>query len=247
MGSWSLLFLFVALGSLVTSLTGLGGGTLILAGLLLIYPPEIAIPLHSFTMLTANGLRTGIFFRAVNWKVVGAYAFLMLPAAWGAAKIFEFINPSWLKILVGLFIIVSVIPWKWMPKDEPRYLTWTFLGGVSGFLGVFVGSVGPMVTPFFNRLKLARQGNLSTKAAGQMLLQASKIIAFGGAAGLNFAPFKQHILTLVLASLIGVGISIPISRKISDKRFDQTVNVVLVLLALKILYEGIKELYLYYS
>ncbi|HXH74404.1 MAG TPA: sulfite exporter TauE/SafE family protein [Bacteriovoracaceae bacterium] len=242
MGSYFLLFLLVTLGSLITSLTGLGGGTLILAGLLLAYPPEVAIPLHSFTQLVANGLRAGIFFKKVNWKVVGAYASLMLPFAWLAAEVFEHVNPSVLKIVVGVFILISIIPWKWKPKDEPHLRTFVMAGAASGFLGVFVGAVGPMVTPFFNRLKMSREGNLSTKSAGQMFLQLSKIIAFSGAAGIDFIALKENIGILVLGSLVGVLISIPIGKKIPDAKFELAVNILLGLISIKVLVEGINEL-----
>lgn len=242
MGSMYLLCLLVTAGSLITSLTGLGGGTLILAGLLLIYPPELAIPLHSFTQFSANALRTGLFFRHVNWKVVAAYGSLMLPATWIAAKIFDLFNPSVLKILVGVFILVSLIPFKFIPKGEPRARTFVLIGALSGFLGVFVGAIGPAVVPFFNRLKLSRDGILSTKSAGQMLLQLTKIIAFSGAAGVNFLALKDHIGLLILGTLVGVGISIPIGKKISDQKFDLAVNILLGLISIKVLVEGIREL-----
>ena len=96
--------------------------------------------------------------------------------------------------------------------------------------------------PFFNRLKIERQAMLSTKSAGQALLQLSKIIAFWGAAGINFMDLKEHVLILILASLVGVGVSIPISRKISDAKFDLMLNILLGLIAVKVLYEGIVEL-----
>jgi uncharacterized membrane protein YfcA len=238
--SMLLLFLLVTGGSLITSLTGLGGGTLILAGLLLIYPPELAIPLHSFTQFSANGLRTGLFFKSVNWRVVGFYAALMLPAAWIAAKIFELIDPNLLKIIVGLFILLSILPIKVKPRGEPLPRTFMLLGALSGFMGVFVGAIGPAVVPFFNRLKLSRDGILSTKSAGQMCLQLSKIIAFSGAAGINFVSLKEHVGILVLGTLVGVGISIPIGKKISDQKFDLAVNIMLGLISLKILIEGIQ-------
>lgn len=240
--SLTLLFCLVTLGSLITSLTGLGGGTLILAGMLLIYPPILALPLHSFTQFSANAVRTGIFFKEVNWKVVGFYGLLMLPSAWGAAKLFDLFNPSVLKIIVGLFILLSVIPWKIHPKGEPRARTFVLIGALSGFMGIFVGAVGPAVVPFFNRLKLSRNGILSTKSAGQMLLQLSKIIAFSGAAGINFLALKDHIGLLILGTLLGVAISIPIGKKISDEKFNLSVNILLGLISLKVLYEGISEL-----
>lgn len=236
-----LLFLLVTIGSLVTSLTGLGGGTLILAGLLLVYPPELAIPLHSFTQLAANGLRAGIFWNHVRWKIVLAYGSFMLPAAWVGAQVFEHINPSYLKIIVGLFIFLSLIPWKLKVIREPSLKTFSALGFISAFLGVFVGAVGPMVTPFFNRIKTERQGNLSTKSAGQFLLQLSKIIAFSGA-GIDFTSIKDHVGVLMISSLIGVGLSIPISKKISDQKFDLFVNILLGVIAAKILFEGITEI-----
>lgn len=237
------LFLLVTFGSLLTSLTGLGGGTLILAGLLLVYPPELALPLHSFTQFTANAMRAGIFFKMVSWKTVFAYAALMLPFAWLGAELFEHINPSILKIIVGALILASVIPWKYKLKSEPKTSTFALAGAVSGFMGIFVGAVGPMVTPLFNRLPLGREGNLSTKSAGQMFLQLSKIIAFGGAAGVNFVALKDNIGILIAGSIIGVGISIPLGRKISDQKFDLAVNILLALISVKILFEGIKELW----
>lgn len=241
--SMLLLFSLVTLGSLITSLTGLGGGTLILAGLLLVYPPALAIPLHSFTQFSANALRTGLFFKEINWKVVGAYALLMLPAAWIGALIFEHLNPSLLKILVGIFILVSIIPFKNKKKEEPSKLTFVIIGALSGFFGIFVGAIGPAVVPFFNRLKLSRNGNLSTKSAGQMFLQLSKIIAFSGAAGVNFLALKDHIGILILGTLVGVGVSIPIGKKISDEKFDFAVNGLLALISIKVLYEGVNELF----
>lgn len=242
MESQILLLILVTVGSLITSLTGLGGGTLILAGLLVVYPPTLAIPLHSFTQLAANGLRAAIYYRRVNWKVVFAYGALMLPLAWLGATIFDLINPSWLKILVGLFILFSLVPWKFKPKDEPKLSTFVAIGAASGFLGIFVGAVGPMVTPFFNRLKLGREGSLSTKSAGQMILQLSKIIAFSGATGINFMDLKNNIGILMMGSLVGVGLSIPIGKKISDAKFDLAVNILLALISIKVLIEGIREL-----
>ncbi len=242
MSSMFLLFILVSFGSLITSLTGLGGGTLILAGLLLVYPPAMAIPLHSFTQVTANGLRAGLYHKTVNWRVVGFYGLLMLPFAWLGAELFHLINPSWLKIFVGSVILFSIIPLKFKPSGEPRASTFVFIGAISGFLGIFVGAVGPMVTPFFNRLKLPREGMLSTKSAGQMILQISKIIAFSGGAGINFLSLKEYIGVLMLGSLLGVVISIPIGKKISDDKFNQAVNVLLGLIAIKVLYEGISEL-----
>ena len=240
--STGLLFLLVTFGSFLTSLTGLGGGTLILAGLLLVYPPELALPLHSFTQFSANGLRTGLYFKKVNWRIVAYYGALMLPAAWLGASIFDLINSSLLKICLGLFILASIVPWKFSPRAGSEAKTFLVVGALSGFMGVFVGAVGPAVVPFFNRLKLSRDGILSTKSAGQMVLQLSKIAAYSGAAGINFMALKEHVSLLIVGTLVGVGVSIPIGKRISDKKFNYFVNLLLGLISIKILIEGIREI-----
>jgi uncharacterized membrane protein YfcA len=242
MQAQALLFLLVTGGTLLTSLTGLGGGTLVLAGLMLVYPPELAIPLHSFTQLSANGLRSLLFYRAVKWRVVWAYASLILPFAWIGAWLFDYVNPSWLKLIVGSFILFSLIPLKWHRGQEPSLWTFASAGAASGFLGVFVGAVGPMVTPLFNRIKTDRQGNISTKSAGQMLLQLFKVIAFSGAANVDFLQLKESVAVLVAGTLIGVSLSIPIGKKLSDRKFEFLVNALLALIALKVIYEGAVEL-----
>ena len=79
-----------------------------------------------------------------------------------------------------------------------------------------------------------------------MLLQLSKIIAFSGAAGVDFMALQDHIWILILGTLIGVGISIPIGKKISDQKFDLAVNILLGLISIKVLIEGLRELYQMY-
>lgn len=76
-----------------------------------------------------------------------------------------------------------------------------------------------------------------------MILQLSKIIAFSGAAGINFIVLKDHIGILVLGTLVGVAISIPIGKRISDQKFDLAVNLLLALVSVKVLVEGVRELF----
>ncbi len=79
-----------------------------------------------------------------------------------------------------------------------------------------------------------------------MVLQFSKIVAFSGAAGVNFLALKDHIGLLVLGTLFGVLVSIPIGKKISDQKFDLAVNILLGLIAIKVLVEGTRELVMTY-
>ncbi len=237
-----LLFIVATIGSCVSALTGLGGGSIVLALLLIFYPPIEALALHSFTQLTSNFLRGFLAFKVVAWDVVFRYALLLIPGAFLAGNLMGMFEPAYLQILIGVMIIVSIyLP---LPKHLQKLSKNIFipLGFVSGFLGMMVGAVGPFVAPFFQRLGLSRESQLGTKSAAQMSLQLSRIIAFGGVSSVSFNSISDEILLLICAVIVGVGISIPISRKLSDKWFDRVVNGILTVIALKTIYSGVVAL-----
>lgn len=241
MDSTLLLFIIIC-GSLISGLTGLGGGSFILMSLLLFFPPYLALPLHSFTQLIVNILRSGLFFRRVVWNVVGFFSLLMLPGAWLAGEIFDQINPGVLKIVVGSLILISLSPISYSPMIIPGKKTFLFMGFFSGFASMFIGATGPMVMPFLNRLELSRDEMLSTKSAGQSLLQLSKLISFWGATRIDFDPINRDLPIILLGVLIGVLLSIPLGRKIPDPKFRMIINGMLMIISVKIVIEGTSEI-----
>jgi uncharacterized membrane protein YfcA len=236
------LMIVVIIGSLVSALTGLGGGSFILASLLFFFPPSYALPLHGLTQLIINLMRTGIFINKVQWKIVMLFSSLMLPASWLAARIFDQINPGVLKILVGSLILLSFVPFPFFSNLIPGKKIFLLMGGISGFVSIFIGVTGPMVMPFFTRLKLSRDEMLSTKSAGQAFLQLSKIIAFWGATRIDFDSIIQAFPLIFVGVLIGVVLSIPLGKRIPDPKFNMIINLMLMIIALKTLLEGLREI-----
>jgi len=236
------LVIVVIIGSLVSALTGLGGGSFILASLLFFFPPSYALPLHSLTQLIINLMRTGIFINKVHWKIVMFFSFLMLPASWLAARIFDQVNPGVLKVLVGSLILLSFAPFSFFSDLIPGKKTFLLMGGLSGFVSIFIGATGPMVMPFFSRLQLSRDEMLSTKSAGQACLQFSKIIAFWGATRINFESIILAFPLIFVGVLIGVMLSIPLGKRIPDPKFNIIMNSMLIIIALKTLLEGMREI-----
>ncbi len=100
-----------------------------------------------------------------------------------------------------------------------------------------------MVTPFFNRLKISREGMLSTKSAGQMFLQLSKILAFWGATEINFMELQDKVGILILGSSLGVLVSIPIGKKLSDDKFNLIINILMGLIAFKLIFEALRNVF----
>lgn len=234
-----LLFVVATFGAAISALTGLGGGSIVLALLLMFYPPLEALALHSFTQLTSNFLRGFLHWREISWAVVGRYSLLLIPGAFIAGQLMGMIEASYLEILIGVMILVSIylpLPEKFQKLNLNVFIP---LGFISGFLGMMIGAVGPFVAPFFQRVGLKRQAQLATKSMAQMSLQLSRIIAFGGMSEIQFGPIKDEILLLIVAVIVGVGISVPLSEKLSDKWFDRIVNGLLTIIAVKTVISGI--------
>jgi len=237
-----ILFAVATIGATVSALTGLGGGSVVLALLLIFYPPIEALALHSFTLLTSNFLRSSLAWREVAWPIVGRYALLLLPGAYLASKMLGLIDPAYLQILIGVMIIVSIyvpLPAKFQIIPPNFFIP---LGFVSGVLGMLVGSVGPFVAPFFQKAGLPRQSQIVTKSAAQMILQLSKIIAFGSMASFDMSAIGDKIFILIGGVIVGVMVAIPISKKISDRLFDKIVNILLTIIAMKTIYTGVANL-----
>jgi uncharacterized membrane protein YfcA len=53
----------------------------------------------------------------------------------------------------------------------------------------------------------------------------------------------KSLAILVFGTLFGVVLSIPLARKISDQKFNFAVNLLLAFISVKVLFEGVRELF----
>ncbi len=67
------------LAAIIGGATGLGGGTLLLAVIMLLVRTEDVIPLHAALQLISNGTRITIFWKNINWKITGYFLVGVLP------------------------------------------------------------------------------------------------------------------------------------------------------------------------
>ncbi len=76
------------------------------------------------------------------------------------------------------------------------------VGAASGFSSALVGSVGPMVAPFFLARGLLRGAYIGTEAASAVVMHLTKLVVFGAAAVLT-ATSATVGLALTPASAAG--------------------------------------------
>lgn len=216
--------LLIGLGALATSaltaVLGFGGGIVLLAGLLLVVEPIVAIPLHAAIQVVSNGTRTIIRRRDVDWAIVARTSLLLLPA--GALTI-PLARAAPAAVLQAL-IAVTVLAATWIPERTERALPvptgagWIAVGGVLGALNPLVGATGPLVAPMFRAASRTRQAFVGTFAGSQVAGHLAKIVLFG-AAGLAPTGHLPAAAAGVAGVVVGTHLGSRVLDRMSERRF----------------------------
>ena len=226
-----LLFVVTVAGSTLSGLTGLAGGAVILGGLSLFYDPANALAMHGVVQGVGNATRIAFWWRSIHWNVVWRYSLLLLPGAWVGGVLFSHLNLSLMQALLGLMILAAV----WMPVPQQNRFKFTlngfvWLGLVSGFFSMLAGVVGPLLNPFFDKLGIKREEMVSTKSTCQFVLHISRISAYIGAVGIDYAQHSLELTLMMIAAVIGIFLARPLGKKISDQQLDVVLKVLLTII-----------------
>ncbi len=215
---------------------GIGGGGLMLAVMATLLPPSALVPVHGVVQFGSNAGRSVLTFRHIHWPAVLRFGLgIALGIAIGAALVVE-LPVALIQIGVGLFLIWTVLahPPAWM-RNWPL-----FTGTLTSVLSMFFGASGPFVNTYVRSLGLGRHAHVATTAAllsGQHLLKAA---AFG-ALGFAYAPWAGLIGALILCGLAGTWTGKRVLNRMTDARFRQALNVILLLLSARLVWAGVSQ------
>jgi len=224
--------------SILSAVVGMAGGMTLLAAMLVLMPPLVAIPLHGLIQLASNGSRSVIQRKHARFDIVGRYALLLLPAGILGIWVAQGLPESAIRMAIGVFVLFAT----WMPtalllgthpETSDSHRRFVVLGGVTGFLGVTLGATGPLIAPFFLNLGLTRQALVGTKAACQALGHLAKIVIYGG---IGFA-FLDHVPLLagsIVAVIAGTWVGSRVLDRVSERAFVALYKGVLTVLALRL-------------
>lgn len=236
----ALLFMFLAAaGAIITSALGAGGGAVLLVLLAQWIPPAALIPVHGLTQFGANLSRAFLTRRHIRWPVVAAFAPGVVVGAWLASLVLVEIPQAAWQVTIALFVL-----WLcWGPPLPTRALgsAGTFIAAIlTSFASLFVGATGPLVAAFLKQATEGRFQTISTFAMAMTLQHAPKAVAFG-ALGFVLHEWLLLILLMIGATVIGNRIGLHLLSRLSDRRFHYLFNLVLTLLALRLLWLALTQ------
>jgi uncharacterized membrane protein YfcA len=165
----------------LAAVTGFGGAAVLLPVLAAVFGVREAIPILTVAQLIGNGSRVWFNRREVDWRVVGWFALGAVPFAFAGGFLFARAPLSALTRLLGVFLILVVV-WRRLhpgPPRRPPLKSFAALGAGSAFLSALVGSVGPIMAPFFLAFGLVRGAYIGTEAMSTVVMHVVKLVAYG--------------------------------------------------------------------
>jgi uncharacterized membrane protein YfcA len=239
--TWLALVLVALATSVVSGVMGLAGGMLLLAALLYVLDPVVAIPVHGVVQLVSNASRAWFQRAHVRWDVVWRFAWPLLPAGALGLLLLRAIPPDAGRLAVGAFALLAT----WAPgvlalgsrgRDPRRALPWG--GALVGFVSTTIGATGPLLAPFVLALELGPPATVGTLAACQIFQHASKIALFG-ATGFDFARFALPAIALCGAAVAGSALGARLLDRLPEHAFRLAVKLVLTGVSLGLVWQGL--------
>jgi uncharacterized membrane protein YfcA len=220
--------------SIISGMTGMGGGTILLAIIASLIDFSYVVPLHGTVQLVSNSTRLILFFKNIKWNIILFFSIGIIPGAFIGIHVFKLLDKNTVKLLMGIFILAITYFPKSKKERKSSFALFLPVGLVSGLIGIFFGAIGPFIAPFFIRKDVIKEELIATKAACQSISHILKIILFGYI-GINVLEYWNILLFLCIAVIIGTMLGKKFLNKISDKVFKKIFKIMLTVIALRII------------
>ena len=171
----------------LAAVAGFGGAAVLLPVLVASFGVRDAIPILTVAQLIGNGSRVWFNRHELQLPVVGWFALGAVPLAFVGGLLFAAAPLSPLTRLLGLFLLLTVA-WRHVrpgPPRRPPLRGFVLIGGLFSFLSALLGSVGPLMAPFFLAFGLVKGAYIGTEALCTVVMHVTKLVAYGQASILS--------------------------------------------------------------
>ncbi|HKV49679.1 MAG TPA: sulfite exporter TauE/SafE family protein [Gemmatimonadaceae bacterium] len=164
----------------LAAVTGFGGAAVLLPVLVTVFGVREAIPILTVAQLIGNGSRVWFNRGELEWRVVGWFALGAVPFGFAGGLLLARAPLSALTRLLGAFLILVVV-WRRLhpgPPRRPPLQSFAVIGAGASFLSALLGSVGPIMAPFFLAFGLVKGAYIGTEALSTVVMHVVKLVAY---------------------------------------------------------------------
>ena len=236
---WPILLAIALIASTLAAVTGFGGAAVLLPALVAVFGVRAAVPILTVAQLIGNGSRVWFNWRELNWRVVGWFAVGGIPMALLGGYLFATAPLTKLTRLLGAFLLLIVLWRRVRPRLVHSFPTPAFaaIGAGASFLSALLGSVGPIMAPFFLAYGLVKSAYIGTEALATVVMHLTKLVAYRQASVLTLSDSLAGLAlgpVMILGSLLGK----KIVDRLPEKVFVAMIEVVLLVAGFMFLVRG---------
>jgi len=223
----------------ISSLAGGGSPFIIIPMVNFLLEPQAIPPVVTTGMLLGNFQRALVLWRDIDWQLTWWYLPGAVLGAILGAFVFTQTELQWLQVLLGLFLVSSVFSFGLGKKEQSfKVKGWFFLpaGFIYAFLSGLIGSIGPVLNPFYLNYGLVKEKMIATKSAHVLVVHVAKMVTYAAFGALSL-PYLGYGLIIGIAAVPGNWLGQMALKRISDEQFRQFVIVLVTISGLLILWE----------
>ena len=219
--------------SLLTAITGVGGG-MILIGIMPFFVPAIAIiPTHAVTQLASNATRAWFDRKNIDLKYFWQYVAGSIVGMLIFGILIRFISLELIPLFIGIYILL--IQWsKWFNHIIRKFEHFFLVGLLQTGLGVFVGTPGPLNIAVLNKHYDDNHVVVSTGALMMSVVHLAKIIVYISI-GFVFSEYWQLLLMMTVFATLGSWIGTQLRHKIKMSWIKTLLPYLLTIISLKLI------------
>lgn len=236
---WIVLPVVALIAATLAAVTGFGGAAVLLPVLVAVFGIRAAIPILTVAQLIGNGARVWFNRDELEWRVVGWFSLGGVPLALVGGYLFAVAPLPALTRLLGAFLLLIVIWRHARPQQTKSFPAPAFagIGAGSSLLSALLGSVGPLMAPFFLAYGLAKGAYIGTEAMCTVVMHVTKLVAYGQTAVLT-GPDVLDGLWLGPLMIAGSYLGKRIVDRLPRSLFVAIIEIVLIVAGLDFLLRG---------
>lgn len=233
------LFLANLSTSLITAITGMGGGTVLIGLLPFFIAPSALIPVHAATQLASNASRAWFSRELIDWRFICPFVLGAILGAMVFGVLVKLIVLDIIPLLIGFYILLS--QWsKTFNYYTRRLENFYLIGFIQMGVGLFVGALSPMHMP----LLLKTYDNARAVSVGSVMMavvHAAKLLVFV-VIGFAFGDYWQVIVLMVVASSLGSWLGVRVRAYVPVAWLSKALPWLLTVIAVNIIWHSVVKL-----
>jgi hypothetical protein len=224
----------------ISSLAGGGSPFIIIPMVNFLMETQAIPPVVTTGMLLGNLQRVFVFWQDIDWRLTWWYLPGAILGAILGAFVFTQTQLQWLQILLGLFLVTSIFSLGFGKKEQPSFKvpSWFFLpaGFVYAFLSGLIGSIGPILNPFYLNYGLVKEKMIGTKSVHVLVVHVAKILTYATLGALT-KSYLWYGLVIGMAAIPANFLGQIVLQKMSDEQFRQFVTALVTISGLLMLWQ----------